>query len=101
MMFMVSYKPLPGKAAEAIRLREDWMEKYAQKFREHVTILQDLVDPCDLSGYLLIEAGSEAELTQLGVLQRFFGSAVQFELHTVVDVSKGIAKGAQEPSRLL
>lgn len=101
MLFMLTYKPLPGKAAEAIQLREDWIEKYSKEFRERVKIVQEFVDPCELRGYMVLEAGSEKELARLIVLQTVFGQACEFELHPVVDIAKALAEGVEDVSRLL
>jgi hypothetical protein len=101
MLFMMTYRPLPGKAVEAIALRQRWNEKYSQEFRKHVKIIQEFADPCRLRGYLVLEAEDEKELGRLLALQSVFGDTCEFELHPVVDVRKALAERDEEPSVLL
>lgn len=101
MLFMLSYEPFPGKATEALRLREEWHQKYSEEFRKRIKVVQEFADPCALRGYLLLDVESEDQLGQLLVLRSVFGDAVEFDLHPAVDLRKAIDRGVQEPSHLL
>ena len=55
MLLMLRYRPFPGKAAEAVRCRQEWQENDHRGFRQSVKVIQELANPCELSGYLLLE----------------------------------------------
>ena len=86
---------------EALRLREEWHQKYSSEFRKRIKIVQEFADPCALRGCLLLEVENQEQLGQLLVLRTVFGDAVDFDLHPAVDLRKAIEKGVQEPTRLL
>ena len=100
MLFMLSYKPYPGKGAQAVELRHRWDDKYSTAFRKHVNIIHEYADPAQLVGYILVEIDDHSQLSAFLSLQSVFGDAIQFELHPVVDVKQAFAEGAEEPAGL-
>ncbi len=100
MLFMLSYKPYPGKGARAVELRHRWDDKYSTAFRKHVNIIHEYADPAQLVGYILLEIDDHPQLSVFLSLQSVFGDVIQFELHPVIDVRQAFDEGAEEPAGL-
>ena len=101
MLFMLSYKAYPGKGAEAIRLRQDWQNKYSEAFRKRVKIVHEFVDPSVLVGCSLIEIDNHNHLASLLSIQTVFGDTVEFDLHPVINIREALKAGVEEPTGLL
>ena len=101
MLFMLNYKAYPGKGAEALKLRQKWQEKYSEKFRKQVEVIHEFTDPSSLVGCLLFEMDTNDHLASLLPIQTVFGDAVEFNLHPVIDMSRALESGMEEPTGLL
>jgi hypothetical protein len=101
MLFMLYYRAYPGKGAEAVRLRQEWQDKYSEAFRKRVKVVHEFVDPSVLVGCLLIEMDDHNHLANLLSLQTVFGDTVEFKLHPVIDIRQALKAGVEEPTGLL
>jgi len=101
MLFMLGYRAYPGKGAEALRMRQEWQDKYSEAFRKRVNVIHEFVDPSALVGCLLLEMDDHNHLASLLSLQTVFGDAVEFKLHPVIDIRQALEAGVEEPAGLL
>jgi hypothetical protein len=101
MLFMLGYRAYPGKGAEALRMRQEWQNKYSEAFRKRIKVVHEFVDPSALVGCLLLEIDNHNHLASLLSLQAVFGDTVEFKLHPVIDIRQALKAGVEEPAGLL
>jgi hypothetical protein len=101
MLFMLCYRAYPGKGAEALRMRQEWQDKYSEAFRKRIKVIHEFVDPSALVGCLLIEIEDQKHLATLLSIQTVFGDTVEFGLHPVIDIRQALKTGAEMPAGLL
>ncbi len=101
MLFMLCYRALPGKGAEALRMRHEWQEKYSDAFRKRIKVIHEFVDPSALVGCLVIEINDHKHLASLLSIQTVFGDTAEFNLHPVIDIREALKTGMEEPTGLL
>ncbi len=101
MLFMLYYRAYPGKGAEAIRMRQEWQNKYSEPFRKRIKVVHEYVDPSALVGCLLLEINNVGHMASMLSIQTVFGDTVEFNMHPVIDIREALKAGLEEPTGLL